>query len=175
MRVPVAARLAALAASSVLVLAGCGGSSGGGTTATETTSAAPTASSTSDSAQAAVDARQAFEKFFSKDTSVDDRVKLLQNGEQFRATIEAQQTNALAQSASVKVNDISVSGDTATVKYDILLNGQPALAGQTGTVVKVDGQWKVAVATFCSLLQQQGGAPASCPAPTVSASASASG
>lgn len=160
MRVPVGARFAAVAASGLIVLAGCGGSSGGASTG-------PSASQTTASqsaAQGSADAKAAFQEFFDQKTSLDDRVKLLQNGEQFRSTLEAQQNNQLAKSATVRVDDVTVDGDSATVKYDILLNGTPALSGQTGSMVKTNGQWQVAIQTFCSLLQQEGGAPASCPA-----------
>lgn len=169
MRTPVGARVAVLVAAGVLALAGCGGSSGG----SNTTGPSPSqTSSPVSAAQASAQAKAAFEQFFAHGTSLDQRVKLLQNGEQFRSTLKAQQTNALAQSASVKVKDVTVQGDTATVTYDILLNGQPALSGQKGTLVQKDGQWQVSVQTFCNLLQQEGGAPASCPAPSAGTSTS---
>jgi len=55
------------------------------------------------------------------------------------------------------------------VKYDILLNGTPALTNQTGTAVQENGTWKVGVTSFCGLLTLENsgktaGLPAACQA-----------
>lgn len=172
MRMPLGAKIVALSAASLVALAGCGGSSGGSTAGNSTTPSA--SASTQNTAQETAAAKTAFQQFFDPTTSLDQRVKLLQNGDQFRAALEAQAKSPLAKSSSVKVNDVTVSGDTATVAYDILLNGKPALANQTGHMVKTSGQWQVSTATFCTLLQMQGGAPAACPSAGASAGATAS-
>jgi hypothetical protein len=46
------------------------------------------------------------------------------------------------------------------VKYDILLNGTPALTNQTGTAVLDNGTWKVGVTSFCGLLTIENGGKA---------------
>lgn len=171
MRIPLGAKIVALSAASLVALAGCGGSSGGSASTTPSPSASTAAQS---STQETAAAKTAFQQFFDPTTTLDQRVKLLQNGEQFRSALEAQAKSPLAKSSSVNVSNVTVSGDTAAVTFDILLNGKPALSNQNGQMVKTDGQWQVSTATFCALLQMQGGAPAACPSASASATATAS-
>ena len=64
----------------------------------------------------------------------------------------------------------NVTASQATVKYDILLGGTPALKNQTGTAVNQNGTWKVGVASFCGLLTlENAGKTAGLPAPCKSA------
>jgi hypothetical protein len=99
-----------------------------------------------------------WETFFSAKTPTSQRVSLLQDGSQFQSVISAQAGGGLASQASAKVVKVTVSSPTqATVKYDILLNGTPALSNQTGTAVYQDGTWKVGVTSFCGLLTLENG------------------
>jgi hypothetical protein len=57
----------------------------------------------------------------------------------------------------------------ATVTYDILVSGTPALKNQTGVAVYENGTWKVGVTSFCGLLTIENsgkttGLPAACQA-----------
>ncbi|MGH3305444.1 MAG: hypothetical protein ACRDOK_28035 [Streptosporangiaceae bacterium] len=94
-----------------------------------------------------------WEAFFSAQTPTSQRVSLLQDGSQFQSIIQAQAGGGLASQASAKVTNVTVNSPTqATVKYNILISGTPALTGQTGTAVFENGSWKVGVSSFCGLL-----------------------
>jgi hypothetical protein len=150
--------LVALAAT----VAACGSSSPSSGTSKPPAAASPASSS------AASQITANWETFFSAKTPTSQRVSLLQDGSQFQSVISAQAGGGLASQASAKVVKVTVSSPTqATVKYDILLNGTPALSNQTGTAVYQDGTWKVGVTSFCGLLTLENGGktsglPAAC-------------
>lgn len=124
--------------------AACGGSS------TPSSSHSP---KTTAPANAAATITSNWQAFFSPKTGTTQRVHLLQDGSQFATIIKEQSTSSLAQGASAKVTKVTVNSPTqATVKYNVLLGGRPALSNQTGTAVYQDGTWKVGVSSFCSLL-----------------------
>ncbi len=138
------------------LLAACGSS---GTTsppkATPTPTPAATTSSPATSAASATIAAN-WEKFFDAKTPVSERISLLQDGSQFPSSALA--ATGLAAGASAKVLSVSnVTSSSATVTYDILLDGSVALAKQKGTAVYEDGTWKVGVASFCGLLTLEAG------------------
>jgi hypothetical protein len=147
-----------------LLATACGGSS----PSSSSTSKPPAASSAGGSAVAQITTN--WEAFFSAKTPVSQRVSLLQDGSQFQSIISAQAGGGLASQASAKVTKVTVTSATqATVKYDILLNGTPALSNQTGTAVLQNGTWKVGVTSFCGLLTLENsgkttGLPAACQA-----------
>jgi hypothetical protein len=78
--------------------------------------------------------------------------------------------NPQAATSTAKVDAVDVtSPTTATVTYDILMGGTPALSGQKGEAVKQGGTWLVSVKSFCALLALQAGGkttglPAACKA-----------
>ncbi|MBO0824302.1 MAG: hypothetical protein J2P27_10660 [Actinobacteria bacterium] len=153
---------------SALALAACSSSPSSSNSPPATTApASPTAGATAN-ANAAAQITTNWEAFFNPKTSVSQRVNLLQNGSQFQQVIAGQAQSQLASSASAKVTNVTVTSPTqATVKYDILLNGQPQLTNQTGTAVLENGTWKVGVASFCGLLTLENagsatGLPAAC-------------
>jgi hypothetical protein len=131
-------------------------------------SAKPPATSPTAGGNAVAEITSNWEAFFSAATPTSQRVNLLQDGSQFQSIIQAQAGGGLASQASAKVTKVTVNSPTqATVKYDILLNGTPALSNQTGTAVYQDGQWKVGVTSFCGLLTIENsgkttGLPAAC-------------
>ncbi len=136
-------------------------------------SSSPSSSSTSKppatpSASAVSQITTNWETFFSAKTPTSQRVNLLQDGSQFQSVIQAQSGGGLASQASAKVIKVTVNSPSqATVKYDILLSGTPALSNQTGTAVYQDGTWKVGVTSFCGLLTLENGGktsglPAAC-------------
>ncbi|PPJ36910.1 hypothetical protein C5E45_16825 [Nocardia nova] len=104
-----------------------------------------------------------FERFFDGSTSADQKIALLENGPAFAAVIKAQADSPMAESASAKVTNVaSISTDHADVTFDVLFNGTPALSGQQGGAVQIEGTWKVTAATFCALLTLEGAAPPVC-------------
>ena len=86
------------------------------------------------------------------------RISLLQDGSQFPDASLA--PSSLSSGATAKVLSVSgITSSSATVKYDILLDGTPALKNQSGTAVLQAGTWKVGVSNFCSLLKLEGFKP----------------
>jgi hypothetical protein len=130
-----------------LALAGCGSSSH---------------TSTNADRAAKVDITSAYEEFFSSQTSLSDRVGLLQNGPKFKSVVQAFASNPLAKNVSATVSSVILQGaDKAKVVYIVKLGGAP-LPKQTGTAVKENGTWKVGAASLCNLIAQQGSTPSAC-------------
>jgi hypothetical protein len=156
-----------IAATLVLVLAACGTRAKSSTpttpapvattTASVATTAPPTTTATTAAPTTTVDPvaliTANWEKFFQPGTPIDQRIALLQNGESLRTAIEQNQSNPLQQQVSAKVTVVTLDSPTqATVTYDVSLNGQVALPAAQGMAVLENGTWKVAQASFCSLI-----------------------
>jgi hypothetical protein len=147
-----------------VAVAACGSSSGStpasGSSSAAATSVAPSSAAPAPASSAPAGSSAAskviaanWTAFFSAKTPVARRVSLLQDGQQFASIIKSQAGGGLAAEASAKVTKVAVkSASQATVTYSILVAGQSALAGKTGTAVLQDGTWKVGVASFCGLL-----------------------
>jgi hypothetical protein len=158
---------AALGMALASAVTACSSSSSSPSTSSAPSSSAPasSASASAGDSSAAAQIKANWEAFFSGTTSAAKKISLLQNGQKFAAVIEAQARSGLAKSASAKVTAVSVTSPTkATVTYDILLAGKPALTNQTGQAVYQDGTWKVGDASFCALLALENGgkAPSAC-------------
>ena len=146
--------LAAVAAIAAMALAACGSSSN----ASASTSPTASGASTTDTIT------QVWTTFFNGSTAAATKIPLLQNGQAFAAVLEAQAQSPLAKGSTAKVTSVVMDGtDKATVSYSILIGGSPALADQTGTaVMSSSGQWQVADASFCSLLNLEGSKAPAC-------------
>lgn len=141
-----AAQVLAVGAAAAL-LAACGSS----TTNTTAPPKAPSSPSTSSSTGVTATIAKNWETFFNGKTPVATRVKLLQNGSSFPASIL--KPTSLSSGASAKVSKVSgVTASTAEVSYTVYLGGTPALKNQTGAAVYQDGIWKVGTSSFCALL-----------------------
>jgi hypothetical protein len=133
-----------------LALVGCGGGHKGSTSTTNSTAA--------DKAQI----KSAYQKFFSGQTSVPDRVALLQDGSKFKALVTSFANNPLAKNVNVKVSSVTLQGaNNAKVVYVVRL-GSAGLPKQTGTAVRQSGTWKVGSASLCKLVALQGSTPSVC-------------
>jgi hypothetical protein len=131
-----------------LALAGCGSSMH--------------TSTTNSTAAAQAQIKSAYEKFFSAQSSVSDRVALLQNGPQFKSAIQALANNPLAKNVKVTVSSVRLEGaNDAKVVYTVKL-GSAGLPKQTGTAVRENGTWKVGYASLCRLVALQGSTPSAC-------------
>jgi hypothetical protein len=109
----------------------------------------------------------AFVTFFSGETPGATKVTLVQNGDAFADTINAQANSPMATGTAAKVTHVDMDAPGhATVTYTVLINGQPVLVDQQGEAVQVDGTWKVSESTFCSLLTLEGNPPPMCAGPT---------
>jgi hypothetical protein len=118
--------------------------------------------STTGDAAAKAQIKNAYQKFFSGQTSVSDRVALLQNGPQFKSAIQALASNPLAKNVNVAVSSVRLEGaNEAKVVYTVKL-GSAGLPKQTGTAVRENGTWKVGYASLCRLVALQGSTPPAC-------------
>ncbi len=153
-----------------VTLAACGSSSGGSAASTpassgtaSSSSSAPAASASAASSSPASSAAAStiaanWTAFFNAKTPVAKRISLLEDGQDFASIIQSQAGGGLAAEASAKVTAVTVTSPTqATVGYNIVLAGQTALSGQSGTAVLQDGTWKVGLASFCGLLTLEAG------------------
>ncbi|WP_430333294.1 hypothetical protein [Rhodococcus sp. ACT016] len=163
---------AALAFGAVLLAAAAGCSSSNDDSSSKSSSPSTTMSGTAAMSGDAQAVNDAFVGFFSSTTSGEQKIMLVENGQEFAEIINAQAASPIAQGTSATVTNVDVDTPThATVTYSVSMNGQPVLANQMGEAVKVDGQWKVAQATFCDLLVLQGNPPPACGQPTTSPAA----
>jgi ABC-type glycerol-3-phosphate transport system substrate-binding protein len=147
-----------LAAAAVLMLlAACGGGDDESDTAdaTTTTTASP--------AQASADITAMWTSYFKAGNPVDDAVASLENGATYRDAIIQQQQSGATNGLSVVVKDVQViNPKLGQVTYDIVINGNVALANSKGNAVFVDGKWKVSEQHFCVLLSLGGINPPAC-------------
>jgi hypothetical protein len=118
---------------------------------------------TGPSAEAQIKA--AYLKFFSSNTSLADRVALLQNGPRFQAVVKSFASNPLAKNTSAKVSSVTLQGaNKAKVVYTVSISGS-SLPKQTGFAVLQSGEWKVGDASLCKLIELGGTTPSVCKAP----------
>jgi hypothetical protein len=140
-------RLAIIAVAG-LALAGCGGSMH-----------TSTSGSTAD-AQAQI--RSAYEQFFSPQTSLADRVAVLQDGSRFKSVVAGFANNPLAKKVTVKTSTVELeNGNKAKVVYTVSFGGA-SLGKKTGTAVLQDGTWKVGYPSLCKLVALAGSTPSAC-------------
>jgi hypothetical protein len=136
------AKIVVLTAAAGLLFAGCGGSSG------------------QSPAAAKQEITTTWEAFFNMGKG---SLSQLENGQQLQAVYQKNLQNPLAKQATAKVHDVTllstadcnangVPSPCAQVTYDIVINGQPALAGSKGYATKQNGAWKVSKTTFCALV-----------------------
>lgn len=121
--------------------------------ATTTTTAASAPSTTVDVAVTTAAISANWITFFQNTTSIPDRVALLENGPSLQKAVEQRAVDPLQRQASARVVSVALDDAThATVTYDILLNGTPALTDAQGRSVLQDGVWKVGADSFCALI-----------------------
>jgi ABC-type glycerol-3-phosphate transport system substrate-binding protein len=152
----------ALAIVAGLTLAACSSSGGGKgsdtTSPASTTSAATSTSPSFDRAAAQAQIKQNWEAFFSKATPLAKKLDYVEHGDALKDAVQRFGTDPRTKQASAKVTDVFASSPTsATVKYQVLLNGKVALPSASGTAIFEDGVWKVSVSTLCGLLDLMGG------------------
>jgi ABC-type glycerol-3-phosphate transport system substrate-binding protein len=145
-------------------LTACGGSSSNGTSS----ASSPTPSSTPSSAAASAGPmptggaaakaaiKQNWTAFFNAKTPTSRRVQLIEHGQELAQVLQAQASSSLASSASAQVDSVTLTSPTqATVKYTVLIAGNPVLRNQTGVAVYRNGVWQVGDASFCALLKME--------------------
>ncbi|MFE9429191.1 hypothetical protein ACFYNO_40320 [Kitasatospora sp. NPDC006697] len=163
-----ATKAAAAALGAVLLLSAC--SSGSRSTGTASpASATPSAASTrasptaagpsapADPAAATAQVTRTWEDFFSPSTPLSARAALLEDGDQLRQLLQGFATDPRVGRLSVTVANVQfTSATTATVTYDLSLQGQTVQPAAPGQAVLENGGWKVSKATLCGLVVQAG-------------------
>jgi hypothetical protein len=161
-----------LAAALLIAVAGCGSDNKGdgnasptpSATVTATASASPSAPSTGQDAAAEKQVRANWEKFFSPDTPISEKAKLLENGEQLQLLLQAFSGDDRVGKVKAKVTKVEFTSATeATVTYTLSLAGQDVLPGATGTSVLQDKVWKVSVKSLCGLIAMDSSGAGSVP------------
>ncbi|MFI1420532.1 hypothetical protein ACH4VX_21595 [Streptomyces sp. NPDC020731] len=158
-----AGRGTALAAALFLVLApglaACdsgGGGSGTSTPSADRTTSAP-GSAPANQEAAEQEIRQNWEKFFDPRTPVDEKKKLLQNGELLGPVLEAFSGDNRVGQVKAEVTEIAFTSPTeADVTFTLTLRGATALPDASGVAVDDDGTWKVSVKSLCALVRLSG-------------------
>jgi len=101
-------------------------------------------------------------RFFAGKTPLAVRVRLLENGPQFKPVIQAFASNPLAKNVSATVSSVQLQGPSkAKVVYQVKFAGT-SLPRQTGTAVRQNGTWKVGFASLCKLVSLSGSTPSAC-------------
>ena len=97
-----------------------------------------------------------WQKFFDPAVPLDQKKNVVENYNGLLPILQAQSSNAQAQSIKAAVKDVTLQGDKqATVKYDIVnsKDNTPLLPGASGLALKVGNNWVVSQQTFCQLIK----------------------
>lgn len=144
--------LCVLGVTLMLALSAC---SGGSASAARHHRPSPTDPATGPAGAAAVKAM--WQRFFNGAVPISNRLELLQDGSALASFVRSQAKASLGSlilAASATVSTVTLQPPTqASVIFTILLNGKPLEKDLQGTAIYLAGHWKVAVATFCSLLR----------------------
>lgn len=162
---------------STFALAACssGGSSGSTHSSSSTTpktgaTVATTGAGTPADTATKAAVTKAYQAFFAYQSTAAQSRNALQDGDLFKAVLDQQGTQSYAQKSAATVQSVKlISPNTAKVIFSVLVAGQPLLPDADGYAVRINGEWKVAAATFCSLLTLQGDKAPACNNPSVTA------
>jgi hypothetical protein len=148
----------------VLSLVACGGGDHDkAAKATTTTEEVPTTAAPFEAEKAKADITATYTKVFSDQTSLDESVKLIEDGESLRSALEQQRASGAAKGISAIIKTIQFQSETlADVNFDLALNGNVVAANTKGQAKFIDGSWKVNKALFCTLLGLAGQTPPAC-------------
>ena len=117
----------------------------------------PASTTTIDAAAATAQITKNWETFFNAATPLVQREALLEDGTTYEQALTAASKNQFYAQASATVSEVQLTSPTqASVTYDILVGGNPALKGSTGTAVFQGTVWKVSGQTFCGLVSAIG-------------------
>lgn len=117
----------------------------------QTTAAASLETALGDDAASA--AAEAWTLVFDSSIGFDAKAAHVEDADALRATIEAYTASGAAIGGiTLLPTDVTVSGDTAEVTYDVKFGGTTAYSGLTGQLELVNGTWVVSRAEFCSFM-----------------------
>jgi hypothetical protein len=138
----------------LVATAACGGDDDGGSASTTTTAASTTTT---------VDANETITELFTTffdgtNTDYDAKLEMLEDPDAIADLYERARTDPefapLLAQVKVEVKTITMTSDTtADVDFALLLNGAPATEGVLlGRALVVDGEWRIANSTVCTLV-----------------------
>ena len=108
---------------------------------------------TEDATTATKEITAIWERFFDAHTPLAARQSLLEDGDKYAAALQSLSQGPLMRQASAIVKTVVIDSPTsATVTYDVLLNGAIALPNATGQAVRRASSWQVSAASFCALV-----------------------
>jgi ABC-type glycerol-3-phosphate transport system substrate-binding protein len=151
----------------VVALAACGGGGDDNTASTTTTEEVTTTTAAPfEAGKAEADIRALYTNFFTETTTVDDAVKMLEDGESLRPALDEQKKSGAAKGISATVKTVQFQSETlANVNFDLSLNGAVVAANTKGEAKFIDGTWKINKALFCTLVGLAGQNPPACTQP----------
>ncbi|WP_330308469.1 MULTISPECIES: hypothetical protein [unclassified Streptomyces] len=112
----------------------------------------PTAAAPEDPARAEEEIRESWARFFSPESSVEDRADVAENGGQYQLMIEALAKDRKSRLLRVRVDSVTFVSDLrARVGYTLFSDGRKVGPENPGESVRQDDTWKVTEKTVCSL------------------------
>jgi hypothetical protein len=126
--------------------------------------ASPTGSAPADVTAATQQVTQNWQSFFSPATPISAKAALLQNGQQLTPLLQSFANDPRVGQISAQVTNVQfTSATTATVTYNLTLQGQTVQPNATGQAVLENGTWKVSQSTLCGLITLSGATPTAVP------------
>lgn len=111
---------------------------------------APAAANLSGDEKVAADA---FATVFDSTVGFDAKAALLAEPEVVKQAAEAYaQAGSAMGGISLRPTAVAITGDSATITYDVLFGPEPAYQALTKTIDRVNGKWIVATKEFCEFL-----------------------
>lgn len=112
----------------------------------------PTASVPEDPAEAEEEVREAWARFFSPETSVEDRAEVAEDGGLYQLMIEALAKDPTVRALRVRVDSVTFTSDLhARVDYTLFSDDRKVGPDGPGASVRQEDTWKVSAKTVCSL------------------------
>ncbi|OEU90302.1 hypothetical protein DB35_03250 [Streptomyces abyssalis] len=112
----------------------------------------PTGSAPEHPLRAESEVRNAWQKFFDPGTSVDEKVDLVEDGEQNELMIRPLFTDQRSKELRAATTSVTFrSSQDAEVAYRLTLDGQALEDGDPGGAVLQDKKWKITLQTVCAL------------------------
>ncbi|MDH3730779.1 MAG: hypothetical protein OES13_06620 [Acidimicrobiia bacterium] len=95
----------------------------------------------------------AYQVAFDSSSSFDEKAQYIEDPSGLESTVEAYlQTGEGFGGIEVLATSVTISGDEATVGYDLLFGGNPTYPNLEGSAVRTPDGWKVPRVVFCGLM-----------------------
>lgn len=94
-----------------------------------------------------------YEIVFSSETGYDEKAPYIDDPTGLEQTVaDYQETGESMGGVALAPASVTINGDTADVKYDLLFGGTPTYPDLTGDAVLIDDTWKVTRVMFCAMM-----------------------